>query len=235
MLVMFLVCVNDAKGWAGVLTNNTLSRIIKVTLITSNFKNEKLISGTRWKTAVDNSFAANERTNYNPCSTSHVMLSQPCTLSSFIFMWEMASVQCQHGSLWLQSTLPCNKIFTSASTSTIHLWLGSVAVVARKGVTSISAYGCSHFGYIRAAARNLSRTPCPAISRPPHRRGSSAPLRVGTAASNQQQQQQLERLRLCPAQCCQKFGGKMIFIWPQCWATGPQRAIVGYYSLIDKG
>lgn len=58
-------------------------------------------------------------------------------------------------------------------------------------------------------------------------------IHVGTAASSpasNQQQQQLERLRLCLAQCF----GKLIFIWPQCWATGPRKGIIGYYSFVDK-
>lgn len=50
-------------------------------------------------------------------------------------MWVMASVQCQHGWYWLQSTFPdlsCNQIFTLMPSTTIHLWLCVATVASRK-------------------------------------------------------------------------------------------------------
>lgn len=74
---------------------------------------------------------------------------------------------------------------------------------------------------------------CPLQFQDHHTDGEALLVHVGTAASNQQQQQ-LERLRLCLAQWGKSLG-KLIFIWPQCQATGPQKGIIGYFSFTDKG
>lgn len=59
------------------MTNNMLNRVIIVTLITVNVMNEKVICGTTWKTAIDNSYATNEWLNHNPRNSSNVILSEP--------------------------------------------------------------------------------------------------------------------------------------------------------------